>query len=183
MNFLLQRGRVFIVIFTVMSLASILFITTATQNYLKFFPAVRGLQASISSITFRQSSSSHPEVSVSIRVINSNDYSGITIGHVTVKLFFLSLNDSLFNSNHWIQDQTVNEPLGPRAHVTTNVTMTDSGQVSQLTSFVRRYSGPVSAEIQLRVDFITFMGLATGPTVIQNEQNVPLSISPPNAIL
>jgi hypothetical protein len=170
--------------FIILSLGSAIYVSTATLNYLRLFPALDQIQFQVDTLSFSGGSGSNQSaLTAHVTVTNPSEYSGLRVAHVTVDIsFYLQTNSSvtLFASPNDLnaRDQQLNVQLGPRASYSPNIPVgLTAQQEAQLVSFNQKYQNDVRAHVSLRVDINTFLESVTGTIPFMQTQDVLLSSS------
>lgn len=179
-----DRNQIVAFSFIVLSAGSAIYVSMATLNYLRFYPALSQVQSQIDTISFTSSSgTSMPTLLAQITVRNPTEYSGLRLGDVALRIIFyvqgnrsLSLFDNI--STVVLGSQRAGVPLGPEStqHVIVSISL-DSQHATSLASFNSAHQGQVIAEVGLRVDIDTFLDSVTGSTPFTRIQDIPLSSS------
>ena len=179
-----SRHQIIAFSFTALSLASLVYISFATANYLTFFPALPKIQDSFQVETLRlvQSGTSNPAtLELLLNVTNPSQFAGFQLADFTVTLYFYLQNDSskvLFvpPSNEPNSTQRLNIPLGPNQVdlVTISIPL-DTSQTSQLVMFTKAYPNLVIGFVNLTIDINTFLLSVTGALSYTRIQNILLS--------
>lgn len=165
------------IVFILLSLGSAIYVSTATLNYLRLFPALNQVQFQVDTLTFNQSA-----LAAQVRVSNPTDYSGLRIRLLSVILsFFVQTNSSitLFTPPNGITaSQQVGATLGPKSVYSFNMPIQLTTQnATMLTNLNRQYPGQVTADVQFRVDIVTFLESVTGSIPFTQTQDILLQSS------
>jgi hypothetical protein len=180
-----DRTRLVAFSFMVICIGAAIYVSTASLNYLRLYPALNQLQDNIriDRVSFGQGqASSQSLVTCHITVDNPSDYSGFRIGKVYVVISFYvdsNRNMSLFTT---LTAPNASIPsagsLGPKSVVSLTIPIAlTPDQSSRLASFNAQYSGHVMAEVSYRVDVNTFLVSVTGSSVYTGTQDTPLSLA------
>lgn len=173
--------------FIAISIGSALYVTVASLNYLRLYPALDEIQNHMTYQVYtltlvKGPASAQSALVADVRVGNPSDYSGFRLTSVSLTLFFYSLSNrsvALFNNPISLNgSQTIDMVLGPNSldSVTVNVELSSS-QSNMLQSFIGQNPGLVMAEVQLRVDITTFLVPVTGTVPFTRTQDIQLSLS------
>lgn len=161
-------------VFILLSLGSAIYVSTATLNYLRLFPALNQIQFQVDSLSLNQSA-----IAAKVRVSNPTDYSGLTIRTLSVVISFFvqtNRNITLFTPPNGITaSQQVGASLGPKSIYSLSMPIELTAQnATMLTEFNRQYPSQVTAEVQFRVDIVTFLVSVTGSIPFTQTQDIPL---------
>ena len=181
-----DRRQLIVFAFVVLSLASALYITTATMNYLHFFAALPKFQNSfgIEKLTFANSSANKPSLNVLVNVTNPSDYSGFQLTEIQFYLYFYWSENSSITLFHPPENepnatQMSQTSLAPNsADLVTLVLPLSSNQTSYLRMFNAKYPDAIVGDFNLRVDITTFLMTVTGSNPYYVTEYVPLTVNP-----
>lgn len=179
-----DRGVLLGLLFVILSVGSVVYVSAATVNYLRLYPALGELEGQIrvNSVSFTPSrGSAQPQLAVKVTVGNPSDYSGFTLADASVTIFFFAQansNVSLFaQPNQLTGDEPVGSQLSPNSMVNVTVPVQiNSQQADNLTMFYNAQGQSVSTEVILTVSIITFLDSVTGHLPFTQIQVVPLSV-------
>lgn len=179
----LGRSEAIAVGFTVISLSSAVYISVIAINYLAYFPALAQIDSRVTNVAFLDGSDG-PRFSTKVTVENPGDYSGFTVGDLSLKVFLEhgnasaigSFNETLFADQPLTGVLRVNTDLAPRSQTVISIILSLNQQESAaFSSFDQKYHGNIFVHSFLTVDVITFLFAATGATVLNPVQDLPLS--------
>jgi hypothetical protein len=160
-----------------LSLASAVFIITASVNYLHLVPAFSQLNVGVSRIAFQSMAQT---VIAHIYVNNSVDYTGLSIvtGSIGVYLFSpTNASNTLFKDIPITDEVNLNNPIAPKAITSWDWTLQLRGnQTSSVTAFLMAYNSNVAAHYFLSLKAVSFLQGISGPTPFQQEGNVTLQL-------
>lgn len=151
------------------------------MNYLRLYPALVNIHFQLEKLSFlRGPSSNLSSLTAQISVSNPTDYSGFRLGSVSLTSYFYlrsNTNNTLFTGPNLLRAaETLLSQLGPNSAVSLSLPIgLTAGEASQLSSFNATHYGDVLANVQLRVDILTFLEAATGSVPFTRAQDVPLS--------
>jgi len=155
--------------FLFLSIASSIFILTASLNYNKLYPALSQLDVGVSKISFGN------QIDASIFVSNPVDYTGLTVTETSLLAYFLSGNDYLFKNSTISDSNNSNRPVAPHANTTWAWTITlSASQSSALATFYSTHNNNVTAHYFLSVSVATFLQAQVGASSFQKEAQLPL---------
>jgi len=167
-------------VFTALSLISLVYISVASANYLNFYPSLGNIKQQISSVVYQRDPVSN-ETSIVARVIvdNPTDYSGFIVKVLDFKVHFLPSasfsNATLFTLYPLTASQSINQPIPPHSQVSGDVLVSPMPeQAAQLADFNKTYY-PLNAQCDLTVRISTFLDPVTGYFLFVTEQMVRLS--------
>ena len=172
--------RILALIFTVLSLTSLVYISVASANYLNFYPSLGDIKQQISRVSYQRDPVSNQTSIVShVIVDNPTDYSGFVLMFLDLKVRFLpgasSSNATLFTINPLTSSQLINKPLAPHSQVISDILVSPSPeQANQLADFNRTYY-PLNVHCDLTVRISTFLDPETGYVLFVSEQTVHLT--------
>lgn len=173
--------------FVTLSLGSLVYLSLATLNYLRFFPAFDSLQSRVTRVSFQQDRvSNQSRVVAHIVVENPSDYSGFRVAAFTLRMYFVrpslspgaSSNETLFATDNILRTVYSGLPLQPRSEMDYDMPVPLGAQeASQLWSFLNNPPGQVTTRVKLNVEINTFLDPVTGHMEIDAYPEVPLSRS------
>ena|SRR5215472_1749442 len=178
-----DRRATIALLFVLLSAGSAIFISFATLNYLKFYPALGQVQngVNVDRLTFATGSGSAPPIiTVRITISNPSDYSGLRIGQATAQISFFQRNNQsnaiFLGSSRLYGSLLVGGTLEPNSvrSVTVPISLT-AQQSGDLAMFNSTYSGQVLGEVDLRVDIVTFLVSVTGSVPVLGTWDLSLS--------
>ncbi len=175
-----DRRLLVAICFIVISVGSAIYLSAATVNYLRFFPALGQLRGEfqVDKVLLVQGTSQSTIITrVSVR--NPTDYSGFRLGDAIVSMFFHvrdNENVTLLSGHTPQASQFIGGQLGPHSMVSTNVILQLNPQnASSLASFNNSHTGQVVARVTLTIEIITFLDSVTGRLPYTETQDIPLS--------
>lgn len=179
-----DRRATIALLFVFLSSGSAIFVSLATVNYLRFYPALSQVQngVNVDKVTYAPATgSAQPTVTIHFTVSNPTDYSGFRIGTATVKIFFFQqtnqANKLFMGSDRLNGSLSVGGQLDPNSVRSINIPLgLTTQQAGNLTMFNSLYPGQVIGEVELRVDIVTFLVSVTGSVPIAGTWDLPLSI-------
>lgn len=173
----LSRPSIIPIVFVILSVASTVYVVSATVNYLHFFPALGTLQVQATQASFSQSQKT---LQVHVVATNPSDYSGIQLSGASIRISFYdkaNQTTTLFETTPFQSNANFNRPdLSPQGRAYSDIIINLTPEnTSQIVDFAQRHSGAVNAHMLLTVDFTTFLTsfTATRPTVTQD---LPLTL-------
>jgi len=180
--------QIIVFLFVALSLASLIYVSVATVNYLRFYPTLPEIQNSfqLESLTLVRSGTSNQSVlELVLNVTNPSQFAGFQLTDVMLTLYFYSGG----NSSHTLfmlpfderpnATQALNMPLGPNAVILVTISIPLSAvQTSQLVSFTNKYPEPVFGNVNLTIDISSFLLSVTGPFPYTRTQTILLSVNP-----
>ncbi len=180
-----DRKETIALLFVLLSVGSAIFVSLATVNYLRFYPALSQVQNGVNVdklIYTPAAGSARPTIAIHFTINNPTDYSGFRLGQATVETFFFqqtNQSNTLFTGSDRLNGSlSVGGQLGPNSGRSVNIPLgLTTQQASNLTMFNATYSGQVIGEVKLRVDIITFLVSVTGSVPIMGTWDLPLTIS------
>ena len=172
-------------LFVLLSVGSAIFVSLATLNYLRFYPALGQVQngVNVDKLTYNPGiGSAQPTVTIHFTISNPTDYSGFRVGRATVETFFFQQtnqsNTRFYGSNRLNGSLSVGGQLDPNSVRTVSIPLgLTPQQASDLSMFNSMYSGQVIGEVNLRVDIVTFLVSVTGSVPITGKWDLPLTTS------
>jgi hypothetical protein len=173
LNLHLSRMTFLVLVFTVLSAASAVYIISSTWNYLHFYPSLDQLQPRISQVTFSgPSSTNQSTLQVKVVLENPQGYSGITVVMVYTQLYFNTSSTSLFQDRPLINTQFTRIPLGGD-DATSFLVGYALGQndTSTVKTFLNANAGHVTAHAIFSVKLSSFLDAASGPISLSREAN------------
>jgi hypothetical protein len=172
--------------FTALSIASAVYISIATVNYLRFFPALPEIQNSfqLDSLTLvRSTTSTQSTLKLLLNVTNPSQFVGFQLTDVVLTLYFYldgNMSKTLFvpPANQPNATRMLNMPLGPNQMdlVTISIQL-DASQTNQLVMFTQTYPMQVVGNVILTIDISTFLLSVTGALPYTRIQDIFLSVS------
>jgi len=180
-----NRRQIIVFSFTALSLASLVYISVATVNYLRFFPALPEIQNSFqldSLRLVRSGTSNQSALELVLNVTNPSQFAGFQLTDVTLTLYFYegNSNSTLFLPPSYEPNATrlLDMPLGPNAVdlVTISIPLT-AAQTSQLEMFSQAHSNQVVGRVNLTIDVSSFLLSVTGPLPYTRMQDILLSVN------
>jgi hypothetical protein len=175
-----DRNLLIAVLFLILSVGSAIYVTTAAFNYLRLYPALDQLTFQVDKLSFIQRSPTYQSsLTAQIGVSNPVGYSGLGLRSVSVTIFFYvqtNRNVTLFSAPDFlIASQKIGSQLGPDSLFTVSLPVGLSSQeADQLAAFNNAHPGQTMAEVNLRVDIVTFLVSVTGSVVFTGTWDVPL---------
>lgn len=172
--------RVLVLVFTILSMVSVVYISVASANYLNYYPSLGSIDQQISSVVYRRDAVSNQTSIVShIIVDNPTDYSGFKVKLFDLKIHFSSSvsssNTTLFTIYPLTGSQSINKPLPPHSQMSGDVlVIPPPEQAAQLADF-NATNYPLIAHCSLTVDVSTFLDPVTGFVLYDSEQAVQLA--------
>lgn len=178
----LHRAQVLPVVFVIVSISSAAYISVASINYMRFFPALAQLSSQITKVAFFEGPKGL-NLSASVTVDNPSDYSGFTLHDLNLKLFLwhpnasTGMNQTLFADNSELFGNIyLDRDLAPHSQIASTVYFGISPQErAAISDFNRSYYGQIFANVVMTVHVFTFLYSATGFTTIPVTRNLPLS--------
>jgi hypothetical protein len=178
-----DRRATIALLFVLLSAGSVIFISFATLNYLRFYPALSQVQngVSVDKLTYTTATgATPPTVTIQFTLSNPTDYSGFKVGRATVDTFFFLQNNqniTLFTgSNRLNGSLSVGGQLDPNSVRSVSIPLDlTTQQASDLNMFNSMHSGQVIGEVKLRVDIVTFLVSVTGSVPISGTWDLPLT--------
>jgi hypothetical protein len=180
------RRQIIVLSFTALSLASVVYISVATVNYLRFFPALPEIQNSFqldSLRLVRSGTSNQSMLELVLNVTNPSQFAGFQLTDVVLTLYFYSYGNSsntlfLPPSNEPNATRILDVPLGPSAVdlVTISISL-NAVQTSQLVMFSQAYPNLVVGRVNLTIDISSFLLSVTGALPYTRIQNILLSVN------
>jgi hypothetical protein len=181
-----NRRQIIVFSFTALSLASLVYISVATVNYLRFFPALPEIQNSFqldSLRLVRSGTSNQSALELVLNVTNPSQFAGFQLTDVSLTLYFYSqgnTNNTLFLPPSYEPNATrlLDMPLGPNAVdlVTISISL-NAVQTSQLEMFSQAYPNQVVGRVNLTIDVSSFLLSVTGPLPYTRMQDILLSVN------
>ena len=180
-----SRRQIIAFSFTALSLASVVYISVATVNYLRYFPALPEIQNSfqLDSLRLVRSGTSNQSTLVLVlNVTNPSQFAGFQLTDVMLTLYFYAVNtnNTLFVPPSYEPNATqiLDMPLGPNAIdlVTISIPL-NAVQTSQLVKFSQAYPNQVVGYVNLTIDISSFLLSVTGALPYTRTQNILLSVS------
>lgn len=179
-----DRGRLLSLIFIVISIGAVIYVSAASLNYLRLYPALGQLQDSITvdRVSFvRGTGSDQPGLAAEMSIRNPTDYSGFRIYKAYVAIFFFvqtNRNLTLFDMpNAPNATLSIGRALEPNSTISLTIPVAlSSDQSNRLISFQNQHSGYVMAEVSFRVDINTFLVSVTGSSVFTGTQDTLFSL-------
>jgi hypothetical protein len=178
-----DRSALIALSFILLSVGSAFYLSAATLNYLRLYPALGNVQYQLTKLSFlRDPSSNRPSLTALVVVRNPSDYSGFRLGSVSLTNYFYlrsDTNKTLFSApNSLSASNSIHREFGPNSVVSVGLPIQLTlDEQNQLTSFNSTHYGDIMASVQLRVDILTFLEAATGSVPFTGTQNVTLSSS------
>lgn len=179
MKIKLDRKKIVPVSFILLSLTSAVYISAATVNYLRFWPALSQLDAHISKVVLTKETNPNQTIlSVQFVVSNPSDYVGFELWQSSVIFFFFSSgnpNVTLFTNQQLGALLPIRTPLGANTQMARDQVIPLSTENSTaLSDFMMKNPG-VLAHVVLNVDIVTFLNPVIGHTHLIDENDFPLS--------
>jgi hypothetical protein len=180
-----SRRQIIVFSFTALSLASVVYISVATVNYLRFFPALPEIQNSFqldSLRLVRSGASNQSALELVLNVTNPSQFAGFQLTDVMLTLYFYSegSNNTLFLGGSYAPNATriLDMPLGPNAVdlVTISISL-NAVRTSQLVMFTQAYPNQVVGDVNLTIDISSFLLSVTGALPYTRIQNILLSVN------
>jgi hypothetical protein len=172
--------RVLTLVFTVLSIMSLVYISVASANYLSFYPSLADIKQQISSVVYQRDPVGN-QMSIVAHVIveNPTDYSGFIVKVLDLKVRFLtavsSSNATLFTLYPLTASQFTDKPIPPHSQLGEDVlVIPNPEQAAQLADFNRTYY-PLNAHCDLTVRLSTFLDPITGYVLYVSEQTLRLA--------
>jgi hypothetical protein len=178
-----DRDRIVAYTFLLLSIASAVYISVASQNYLSLYPALDQIQSQVDKISFSQNSNtSESTLATFVSVKNPTGYSGLRIGKISVGVFlYVATNRSimLFSvPNDLMVSQQILAQLQPNSVYSASISIgLTSQQANQTVSFIGQHMRNIVAEVTFTVDILTFLESVTGSVPYTRTQDIPLAIS------
>jgi len=176
-----DRSQIVALSFIILSVGSVVYVSTAALNYLRFYPALSQVQFQTDSISYTSITGSNASALLAqITVRNPTDYSGLILGAVALRIYFYvqsNRSNTLFGNSSILtasQRPLVQLRASSTQHISISVPLS-SQEAALLASFNSKYSGQVIADAALRVDIDTFLDSVTGSTSFTRTQDIPLS--------
>jgi hypothetical protein len=183
-NLRLGRSGLVALSFVILSVGSAFYVSAATINYLRLYPALSNVQFQLENLAFLNGPSpSQYSLTARIVVANPTDYSGFRLNSVsfTNLFFYLRSNASktLFSApNSLSSSEALHTQLGPNSVVSESLPIPlTNEQANELASFNTSHYGDVMGSLELRVDILTFLEATTGSVPFTGTQNITLSSS------
>jgi hypothetical protein len=162
-----------VLVFTVLSASSTVYIIGSTWNYLLFYPSLDQLQPVISQVTFSElSSTNQSRLQVNVVLENHLGYRGITVVNVYTQLYFNTSNTSLFQDRPLVTVQNIQTPLG--GDDTTSFLVgyvLGQNDTSTFTKFYNSNAGHIIAHATFSIKLSTFLDAASGNILLTREAN------------
>jgi hypothetical protein len=180
-NLRYDRSALVALSFVLLSVGSAFYLSAATLNYLRLYPALDNVQYQLAKLSFlRDPSTNQSSLTAQVIVRNPSDYSGFRLGSVSLTNYFYlrsDTNKTLFTApNSLSASNSIHSELGPNSVVSVSLPIQLTlDQQNQLTYFNATHYGDIVASVQLRVDILTFLEAATGSIPFTGTQNVSLS--------
>ncbi len=162
-----------VVVFTVLSTSSAVYIISSTWNYLHFYPSLDQLQPRISQIIFSGlSSTNQSRLDVKVILENPQGYNGITVVMVYTQLYFNTSSMSLFQDRPLINTQFTRMPLGGDDATSFLVGyVLGQNDTSTVKAFLNSNAGHVTAHAIFSIKLSSFLDAASGPISLSREAN------------
>jgi hypothetical protein len=180
-----SRRQIIVFSFTALSLASLVYISVATVNYLRFFPALPEIQNSFqldSLKLVRSGTSNQSALELVLNVTNPSQFAGFQLTDVSLTLYFSvgNSNNTLFLPPSYEPNATriLDMPLGPNAVdlVTISISL-DAVHTNQLVKFSQSNPNQVVGRVNLTIDVSSFLLSVTGPLPYTRMQDILLSVN------
>jgi hypothetical protein len=156
------RQRVFTLIYIAIVIASLVYFSAITVNYLQFYPALEkmAVQAEGQQI-FRDSQNSPTQVLVQLRVTNPTSYAGLRLEYLIVHLYFTTASNgsaTLFQNFALLGSNSTAAPLGPGSSLRLQAVLPLAGnQSSLLANFLNKYRTSVVSNYNVEIHLFTFL--------------------------
>ena len=147
------------------------------MNYLQFYPSLKKLETSITSVSLRDNSFGKT-IELQILVDNPTDYQGFSVPEAILRVYFSNATSSFFKYPTFFGSETQDYPLGPHSQVSPQVVIRlNQTNTAALESFVIESRSTVYANVTLTVQIGTFLNPVIGSVLLDQIQAVPLSTS------
>jgi hypothetical protein len=175
----LSRGKIVSLSFILLSVASAIYVSEITVNYLRFWPALGQLGTQISKVVLtRDANSNQTMLSVHFVVNNPTDYVGFEVWKSSVSLYFLvkgQPNVTLFTNQQLGAQLDIRTPLGANGQTARDQTVPLSTQNSTALWNFKMNNPETLAHVTLTVDIVSFLNPVIGHTHLSDENDFPLS--------
>lgn len=177
-----DRGLLLGFSFVLISVGSAIYVSAATLNYLRLYPALDQVEIQLNTVSFLPGTTSiPPKLTAQVTISNPTDYAGFSLGDAAVRIFFYVQDNSsitLFGEPNTLTGaQSAGGGVGPHSIASVAVPIQLSSQQADiLSSFYNSHDGKVMVNVFLTVDVITFLDSVTGHIPFTRTQDVPLSL-------
>ncbi len=167
-----MKRRVLAIIYSTVTIASLLLLSVQTANYLQFYGALVLIQAAPEGQ--QVTNDLHTNITtilLHLRVSNPSGYSGLKIQWVYLGLHFVRNNSSFFESLNLRSPNPINAPVGPGGVVRINATFQIQGTDSRaFADFYSRYRGDAMAYYSVDIHLATWLQAFAGIDIIRDFQ-------------
>src|SRR6266849_4210009 len=161
-----------VLIFTVLSASSAVYLISSTWNYLHFYPSLDQLQPFIPQVTLSGLSTNQSRIEVKVILENPQGYTGITIVNVYTQLYFNTSSTSLFQDHPLVTTQNPRIPLGGDGATSFLVGyVLGQNDTSTFTRFYNSNAGHITAHATFTIRLSTFQDAAAGQILLTREAN------------
>ncbi len=176
MKFLLQSRIILSAIFLLLGVASVVFISVASLNYIQLYPATSQLTGLVSRVVFLNNPSG--QIIARIVVNNTVDYSGLTVTSESLSLYFFSASntsDTLFKDRPLSDASNSIRQVSPSSNTTWEWTLSiPPANITSLGSFYNAHNKNVVVHYSLLLNIATFLAGEGGTVSLQREDKLPL---------